>query len=190
MRNLAIAFLFFAACTSGSSGTTPDGPGSGSATLSCATYCSAIVANCTGTNVQYDGMMAMAKCMGTCATFPMGTAADTSGNTLGCRIYHANNAKTDPTTHCIHAGPSGAGVCGMPCEGFCSIVDSVCPTQYPAGTCAGLCAGYAATPAYTSPATGNNLSCRLYHATNASADAMSAMTHCPHTGSDGGGVCI
>jgi hypothetical protein len=34
---------------------------------------------------------------------------------------------------------------------------------------------------------GNDLSCRIYHATAASTDAT---THCPHTGSDGGGVCI
>jgi hypothetical protein len=36
-----------------------------------------------------------------------------SGNTLGCRIYHGGApAVMDAATHCPHAGPSGAGVCG------------------------------------------------------------------------------
>lgn len=143
--------------------------------------------NCTGALAQYS---AMANCMGVCATFPMGTAADQAGNTLGCRIYHAGNAATDPTTHCIHAGPTGGTVCGMPCEGFCSVVDALCPTQYPMGTCPTLCAGYDKTMPYSLTATGNTYACRAYHAQNAADSAADAMVHCPHTGSDGGGVCI
>jgi hypothetical protein len=190
MRNLALALLVLAACGSDSSSVDAavkhDGSGSGSAALDCATYCTKIQANCTATNAQYSSS---ADCMASCSHFPVGAAADTSGNTLGCRIYHAGNAMADPTTHCIHAGPSGGGVCGMPCEGFCSLVTAECPTQYPtANTCATDCAAYAATPPYSSNVTsGNNLSCRIYHATAASTDPT---THCPHTAMNGGGVCI
>src|SRR5262245_30207367 len=83
----------------------------------CATYCTAIQANCTTTNAQYPDP---AHCMAACAAFDVGTTGQTSGNTLGCRIYHAGMpAMTDPATHCKHAGPggdatsvvSGAGTC-------------------------------------------------------------------------------
>jgi len=169
-------------------GSVPGNGGPGSATLDCATYCSDVMTNCTGSNAQYT---AMANCMGACATFPMGTGSDTGGNTLGCRIYHAGNAATDPTTHCVHAGPTGGTVCGGQCEAFCSIVDSICPTQYPSSTtCMSLCMGYDKTMPYSLTATGNTYACRAYHAQNAAADAASAATHCPHTGSDGGGVCM
>ena len=40
----------------------------------------------------------------------VGDPADTSGNTLYCRIYHGGApAKADPDTHCTHAGPDGTG---------------------------------------------------------------------------------
>src|SRR5689334_18701270 len=59
-------------------------------TLDCNTYCTTITANCTGANTQYQNMD---HCMGTCAKFAMGTSSDTGGqNTLGCRLYHAQNA--------------------------------------------------------------------------------------------------
>jgi len=44
-----------------------------------------------------------------------GSQGDTSGNTVQCRIYHAGvagNPSTNAVTHCPHAGPNGAGVCG------------------------------------------------------------------------------
>ncbi|HUJ59898.1 MAG TPA: hypothetical protein VLX92_15445 [Kofleriaceae bacterium] len=183
MRTLFFASLLLAACA----GKSPpqvaaDSPGGGQ---DCTTYCNIIQGACTGANGQYSSMDT---CVASCSHFPMGTAADTSGDTLGCRIYHAMNAVTDPNTHCIHAGPSGGGVCGMPCDGFCSLVVAECPTQYPsAATCATDCAGYAPLPPYSAMVTsGDTLSCRIYHATAASTDPA---THCPHTGLDGGGVC-
>jgi hypothetical protein len=182
MRCQVVVSLLLSACTA----TVAGNPGGGSATLDCETYCDRTMANCTGSNAQYSGSDT---CMASCTHFPEGTLADTSGNTLGCRIYHAGNAATDPTTHCIHAGPSGGGACGNPCDGFCSLVVAECPTQYPsASDCATVCATYATTPPYSAAVTGgDDLSCRIYHATAASVDPT---THCPHTGSDGGGVCI
>jgi hypothetical protein len=105
--------LCFAGC-GGSSGTDAGGSDTGSgsdtpaAMLSCGAYCTAITAACTGANMQYASAM---ECMTMCAGFPVGTPSDTSGNTLGCRTYHAGAAVGDPATHCSHAGPSGGGVC-------------------------------------------------------------------------------
>jgi hypothetical protein len=188
MRNAGCALLLLGACTVGVDGkSVMSDSGSGAvAAPDCSTYCTRIATNCTDVNSQYSSMET---CMASCSHFPVGTAADTAGNTLGCRVYHAGNAATDPATHCIHAGPSGGGACGEPCDGFCSLVVAECSTQYPSATeCATSCAGYATTPPYSAAVTGgNDLSCRIYHATAASTDPT---THCPHTGSDGGGVCI
>ena len=140
--------------------------------LTCDSYCSTIATNCTAANLMYANT---AECMATCLKFPEGTVADTGGNTLGCRLYHAGNAggsAANANTHCRHAGPGGDGVCGANCEGFCTIVQGSCSTQaqppYASmGACMTACAGYPAQPAYVANATGNNLACRLYHATAA-----------------------
>jgi hypothetical protein len=79
------------------------------ATLDCPSYCAELQANCTGGNAQYPDMET---CLATCASFEVGTSTvtDTTGNTLGCRIYHGGApAKMDPGTECLQAGPAGAG---------------------------------------------------------------------------------
>jgi len=78
----------------------------------CTTYCTQIMTNCTGANVQYTDM---ADCMAYCAQamWPAGTPGEAAGNTLACRIYHGGApAAGMPDVHCPHAGPSGAAVCG------------------------------------------------------------------------------
>ena len=101
----------------------------------CTTYCTTIKANCTGLNAQY---VDDAHCMAMCAKFPVGTAADMSMNTLGCRLYHAGNAAKagqTPDVHCPHAGPGGAAVsnlatppsvCGDACTSFCTAEIATC----------------------------------------------------------------
>jgi hypothetical protein len=151
--------------------------------LTCVDYCSTIAANCTDANLMYAST---AECMATCLKFPEGEVTDTGGNTLGCRLYHAGNAAggvANANTHCRHAGPGGDGVCGANCEGFCTIVQGSCstlpdPPYASLGACMTACAGYTAQPPYVANATGNNLACRLYHATAATANPG---THCPHT---------
>ena len=172
-----------AACGSGSGG----GGGSGSAALSCQAYCTSIMASCTGgdgsvdggamdptrTHQQYTGMD---QCVATCSTFPVGAASDTSGDTLGCRTYHAGAAATDPATHCPHAGPGGDGVCGDLCTSYCRITAKYCTAANMAG------------PLYTSDAdcmswckatksdlrfniavqAGDEQACLLYHSQEAS----------------------
>jgi hypothetical protein len=108
--------------SSGGDGASADGGGGGdgasgddAGTYACSEYCTKVLASCTGDHAQYFDNDS---CMAQCALLP-GSAA-TTGNTIGCRAYHADNAKTmGPTQHCKHAGPTGGGVCGTRCESFC-----------------------------------------------------------------------
>jgi hypothetical protein len=179
---------------------TIDAPGGGgdggntdaAAAPTCTDYCTTIAANCTAANLMYAST---AECMATCTKFTPGTVGQTSGNTLGCRLYHANNAAgstANANTHCRHGGPGGDGLCGTNCEGFCTIVQGSCSTQAQPpyadmAACMTACGGYATTPIYVAnPPQGNTLTCRLYHATAA---ANAPGTHCSHTSQAGGGVC-
>jgi hypothetical protein len=181
-------------------------------TLDCNSYCTNITANCTGANAQYPDM---AHCMGTCSKFPVGALTDTGGqNTLGCRLYHSQNAAKPgqtPEVHCPHAGPGGAaisnaadtlaGVCGDPCTSFCTLEIATCGSldtpiagitaQYQnAAACMTSCGtgttGYSKANTYSLTAMGDSLACRLYHVTNAAVSAGAAAMHCPHTGPGGG----
>jgi len=147
----------------------------------CAAYCTAVMGACTGANAMYTSMDS---CLAVCAGLPVGTAADMAGNTVGCRTYHAGAAAGDPATHCMHAGPGGAGVCGNDCEGFCAVALHSCTgdnsVYAAAAACMTECAGFATTPAYSTTTTsGNSFACRLYHLTAAASDAA---THCDHIG--------
>jgi len=163
----------------------------------CTTYCSQVMTNCTGANVQYSSD---ANCMAACAKFALtpGTAADMSGPTLGCRIYHSGTpSMTTPATHCVHAGPAGAdnatagnSVCGSACDNFCTLATAACPTQYPdlAG-CKTSCGALAAGLKFTSTIqTGNTLACRLYHVTVALTTPAPHCTHIPAP--TAAGACI
>jgi hypothetical protein len=122
---------------------------------------------------------------------------DTSGDTLGCRLYHAGAAggsAGNAMIHCPHAGPTGgdkdpkgsAGVCGEPCTAFCSVAAAVCTgtnqqfADMP--TCVAACQGFHADAAAYSTAdtSTNDLGCRFYHLSAAAASAAAAQTHCPH----------
>jgi len=125
----------------GGGGTMGGGAGGGAAGSSaeagakptCSSYCDAIMANCTGgdgsdggkTNQQYS---AKSNCMAICALFPAGKAGDTTGDSLACRAYHADAAKSskNPTLHCPHAGPGGDGQCGDVCPAYCRMVTNFC----------------------------------------------------------------
>lgn len=76
----------------------------------CDVYCDNLSVNCTGDDAQYPDRAA---CESTCAELPAtGSANDTSGDTVQCRVYHGGvPASGNSTFHCPHAGPDGAGVC-------------------------------------------------------------------------------
>lgn len=185
-------------------------------TLDCPSYCAKIEAGCTGENAQYPDMK---HCMAACASFPVGTStvADTSGNTLGCRIYHAGASRTDPTTHCAHAGPAGdhltaspAAACsgGDVCASYCALQIKACGSvdaplpgdpidsfgnplyQYQnIDNCMTLCAGYNKTHSFRTTSMGDSLACRLLYTTRAAIDLDKAKTECRHTGFLARGPC-
>ena len=152
--------------------------------LDCMSYCNAIDARCVGANRQYGSV---ATCLASCSHFPVGAAIDTTGNTLGCRAYQTGRAASDPVASCVLAGPSGGGTCGTPCNGFCTIVVPVCPTEYTAGQCPTDCAQLPMSPPYSATVqSGDSLTCRLYYATAATTDAA---TFCPATSATGSTTC-
>ena len=94
--------------------TTGTGTGTTSSTATgggqdCTTFCAETAANCAGA---LNPFTSTAECMTKCATIPVGKPSDTTGNTLGCRIYHEGpmGAGMNPTVHCPHGGiPAPAG---------------------------------------------------------------------------------
>lgn len=183
MRFVLLALL--AACTTNTGDTEAAGssesgssvPTGGEVNFDCDGYCTRITANCTATNAQYPNKET---CLSTCAHFDVGSEADMTGNTLGCRYYHADAAADAPETHCTHAGPGGNGQCGANCEGFCAIATSACAAAWPdPAACLTTCATYSdAEPFDAGDAAGDTLACRLYHLTVAT---VLPTVHCPHT---------
>jgi hypothetical protein len=130
---LAAALLALAGC--GDNGTNPGSdagvPDMSMKTPDCVTYCNLIAMNCKGDEATDGGLGQYpnpSSCMNECKQMPVGSASDTTGDTLGCRTYHAGLAAGDPITHCPHAGSSGGGVCGDRCTVFCSRALAVCTT--------------------------------------------------------------
>jgi hypothetical protein len=78
----------------------------------CDRYCDTLMAACGGDNAQFADLdTCVSYCDGT--GWPEGRVGDTSGNTIECRIYHAEVAAMEhPEFHCPHAGPTGDNVCG------------------------------------------------------------------------------
>lgn len=184
----------------------------GPVAATCDSYCRTVNTNCVDANRQYGNTPAEAArgCMFTCVGFgwPAGSPGDTSGNTLACRAYHAGVAAGDPAMHCPHAGPLGGGVCGdSQCADFCAANLAVCAGANAAyaslADCMSACAALTdAGSSIASPTTttGNTLSCRLYHLSEATVDPA---MFCPQTtmlgasgpGTDGGtgpraGICM
>lgn len=175
------------AATGGSAGASTGGS-AGAGNLSCDGYCNSIMSNCTGANAQFTTKEI---CMAVCGSYPEGAKSDTSGNTLGCRLYHAGAASADADTHCPHAGPAGVGTCGSNCEGYCNMMLEFCPSEYQnAADCTTKCAafdGATGTDYDASITSGPTLQCRIYHASAASLDAA---THCTHAKQVPSGICL
>jgi hypothetical protein len=191
----------------------PDAPPA----LDCTTYCAEIQANCTDTNAQYADIAA---CNSACKTFNVGTSAvtDMSGNTLGCRIYHAGPpSQTAPTTHCAHAGPGGDLITATPafcsggdvCTSFCTLEIAACGSlnaplpgdpedstnnplfQYQnMDNCVEACSKFDKGHPYSTTASGDSLACRLNQAVQASLSVMpDGAMHCSSTAANPKGAC-
>ncbi len=196
----ASAFALFAVgCSSSSSdaGTTDTGtPGTdtagtdtaGGGTPTCDAYCSLITKNCAADNAQY---IDNDTCLKMCAKMDVGKAADTTGDTLGCRSYHAGAASGDAKLHCPHAGPYGGGMCGASrCDDFCKLAISICggvsgATFADNAACLTECKSENADPTkkeIDSSAVGFT-ACTQYHLEAASKDTA---THCGHLSTKAG----
>jgi len=147
--------------------------------LTCSSYCALVQANCnTDTTRQYKSDIS---CMNSCAAFRLGTNKDSSGNTLGCRAHYAALAATNTTANCPAAGPAGIGTCGSNCDGYCSLMTTLCGSVYEDETvCHNACVLMTGVDnaTYLSGGSGDNLQCRIYHATFA-AEGFPTV-HCPH----------
>ena len=163
----------------------------------CATYCAAVTTACTGDNLQYTDQAACEAYCATWAQLPVGSQADTAGNTVGCRTYHAGVASTDAEAaalHCGHAGPTGGAVCGSWCDNYCHLSQTNCTGDNElfadAAACTTACGDYPTT-GDIGATSGDSVQCKLYHLGVAGSDgATSAAVHCSHGGVDGDGVCV
>lgn len=138
----------------------------------CDTYCALMAENCA---VTYE---TEADCQSRCIEFPSGVVDEATGNTVECRIEHAQRA-ADDNAECASASESGGAACvGQECVEYCDLMASACPEAYsPRSHCEYMCANYPRG----SDADGNNtLECRHRYAQMGRCDAA-------HT--NGGGVC-
>lgn len=143
----------------------------------------------------------MDDCMNSCQAFPVGTASDTTGDTLGCRDAYAKKAATNAAMaalHCTHAGPGGDGVCGDNCTGYCDIAMMYCTDANSAKlydtrvACTADCARRMTDMKLdtgSGPRTdmGNEVACLLYHAQMGSSAPSS---HCLGDLSPTDGSCL
>ena len=151
----------------------------------CADYCAKIQASCRagsgdgGGHAQYASSADCAMQCTTAAGWPAGNLGDTTGNTIGCRLYHAGAAASDPVTHCPHAGPTGGDMCGSWCDNYCQLMAKNCSganAVYDAAACMTKCPTIPSNgqPGDTS---GNSVQCRIYHLGVAAANPT---LHCAH----------
>jgi hypothetical protein len=127
------------------------------------------MASCTTALTQYFDLPS---CLSSCALFPPGETGADSGDSLACRVSHAALAVAEPDPHCRHAGPSGGGVCGAPCDAYCDLMMAVCGEVYAdLGACMETCAGFPESGMYSiRESRSDTVECRIFHATRATAD--------------------
>ena len=92
----------------------------------CTSYCTKVMANCTGVNQQYTDM---ANCMAACKYMPAGTPTDDGVNTASCRSNAAAAATMDTAalkSKCFAAGPLSYGTCGEDCAVYCAAAIATC----------------------------------------------------------------
>lgn len=185
-----------AASTSGadgaesSEGETGQASGDGEPALvqACEAYCGLIDDHCGDAMPQYSGDLI---CQSVCERMDLGTEQDALGNTVGCRTHHAFLAARSPDPHCLHAGPTGDGTCGAPCESFCSLALRICADGLSpwadADACISDCQMWPEEPQYRADVEDDDTyACRVQHLTLA---ALDPSTHCGHIGPDSP-VCV
>lgn len=159
--------------------------------LSCESYCEIYAVSCKDFS-EYDNTQA---CLDQCGQWPVGTADEIKGDSLGCRTYHVEVAgMVDANVHCPHAGPNGAGECVDPaaptCADYCAeyfknCVDDLDLYDGDMDSCMTQCATW--YPGFSGQMDGDTVGCREYHAGAAFGDPV---VHCPHAGPGGANVCV
>ena len=138
----------------------------------CGSYCGAMLQACP------DAFLNMAHCMKVCSLYPAECpsggrgAVNTNCNALSCRMQQLNQVSG---ARCSAAGPSGGGVCGSVCEGYCNIMPQECKDEVDAASCVESCAvlpNYGEEQQWDT----NTFQCRMTHATLAVHDST---YHCP-----------
>jgi hypothetical protein len=158
----------------------------------CSQYCEVVTTVCDEDAglPQYADRQACLLYCGRDAGFPPGSLDDTSGNTIGCRIYHATvAAATSPEDHCVHAGPTGHEVCGTLCENYCHLARRNCTGANrlfdSVADCLAQCQPVP-TGGQPGDQAGNTIQCRMFYLGLAGQDPpASADAHCgggaPHS---------
>jgi len=160
----------------------------------CEAYCSIVNNSCAASDPAFASNAA---CQTYCDLNMQGFEGnwnDTGGDTVGCRIYHADAFLALGAPHCSHASASGGNTCGSWCQVYCDLIDENCVgnnLQYNGTSdCMTHCAGFS-TAGNPGDTAGNTVQCRIYHAGVAGLDpATNPQIHCPHAGPTGGGVCV
>ncbi len=150
----------------------------------CDDYCRVASNACVGALSIYQND---AQCQAVCKALPPGKIANTTENTVGCRLFHSYSAVANPQGHCAHAGPSGDGHCGLDkggvfgnCESLCMLLESGCKADFDSKfasqdecwqDCA-LLTGHAKDQGYDvkSAGSGDSVQCRTLHASRAQSD--------------------
>jgi len=158
----------------------------------CVAYCNALNANCGGfPNSGHDDN---STCIESCGLMSPGSDTDTSGNTAGCRQFHAIAATTNASYHCAAATSNGGGVCGAMCDSWCFFLSQVCAPEFLLDSntfdlagCQSVCTALP-QDAVSWPVNraSNSVQCRTYHA---AAAWVNTTVHCPHACLLGAGVC-
>ena len=160
----------------------------------CEDYCHIAMTACTGDHSVYESER---QCLAVCAVLNKGNVADAAqqNDSVACRKVHAYNAvmHADQATHCPHAGPGGAQVCGDDCPAYCTMLQAGCGEEFTeafgdtrdaAGNCESDCnqrkgPERLSFDVESAPAAESNpIACGLLHAARALDDPKGAPTHC------------
>ena len=134
----------------------------------CDVYCRLVQVSCEDKETE-DGPELQAQyesepqCRAVCEALQAQAEGD---NTVSCRRTHAYNALAfGAGTHCRHAGPGGAGVCGSNCESYCGLLEQGCADDFAgAEECIDECEtleGAEVPFSVSSVEAGDNFGCRM-----------------------------
>jgi hypothetical protein len=179
--------------------------------VTCAYYCSLMDKNCNWTKPfgEYENLQTCIDMCNNSHFDPGNGIAASNDDTLGCRVFYAQQAGTDPAKNCAFAGLLGGGQCGTSaCDDFCTADLAYCNSKaissfpyHSQSECANDClphdggaldAGDGGNTGYGYPyvkedagelfniESGNTLNCRMWHL-NAAYQSGGGVFHCPHT---------